>query len=235
MFQDELAANGFVPIPAVVSADACQSLLGSLAVVDSDQPGTRCLLSYDWCQSLVSRLRRHTGLAAVIPENYVAVQCTYFEKSVSRNWLVPIHQDLSIPVEARISHPNLQGWSEKEGTLFVQPSAGVLEQLLAVRIHLDPCSAIDGPLQFVPGTHLSGRFTAETASRIRQTSEFVTCTMERGDALAMRPLTLHASSKATGTSKRRVLHILFGPPELPFGLQWPGGASLASVERQDVE
>jgi hypothetical protein len=38
--------------------------------------------------------------------------------------------------------------------------------------------------------------------------------------LVMRPLVLHASSKATGTSKRRVLHILFGPPELPYGLEW---------------
>jgi hypothetical protein len=36
----------------------------------------------------------------------------------------------------------------------------------------------------------------------------------------MRPLALHTSSKATGTGRRRVLHVVFGPPELPFGLQW---------------
>jgi hypothetical protein len=37
----------------------------------------------------------------------------------------------------------------------------------------------------------------------------------------MRPLALHASSKATGTSRRRVLHIVFGPAEPGYGLQWP--------------
>jgi hypothetical protein len=50
----------------------------------------------------------------------------------------------------------------------------------------------------------------------------VTCTMERGDALVLRPLLLHSSSKAAGTSLRRVLHCLFGPPELPLGLRWHG-------------
>jgi hypothetical protein len=36
----------------------------------------------------------------------------------------------------------------------------------------------------------------------------------------MRPLALHASSKATGTSRRRVLHFVFGSAGLPYGLQW---------------
>jgi len=42
----------------------------------------------------------------------------------------------------------------------------------------------------------------------------------RGDALLMRPLVLHASSKASGTSRRRVLHFVFGPQALPCGLAW---------------
>jgi hypothetical protein len=36
----------------------------------------------------------------------------------------------------------------------------------------------------------------------------------------MRPLLLHASSKASGSSLRRVLHFLFGPRDLPHGLRW---------------
>jgi hypothetical protein len=67
---------------------------------------------------------------------------------------------------------------------------------------------------------LLGRVTAQAASELRQAGTLVTCVQQSGDALAMRPLALHASSKATGTRKRRVLHILFGPPQLPFGLQW---------------
>jgi hypothetical protein len=42
----------------------------------------------------------------------------------------------------------------------------------------------------------------------------------RGGALAMRPLILHASSKATSLASRRVLHFVFGPPKLPLGLEW---------------
>ena len=38
--------------------------------------------------------------------------------------------------------------------------------------------------------------------------------------MLMRPLLLHASSKTAGTSRRRVLHFLFGPRELAFGLVW---------------
>jgi hypothetical protein len=43
---------------------------------------------------------------------------------------------------------------------------------------------------------------------------------KRGDALLMRPLVLHASSKSSGSSLRRVLHFVFGPQALPYGLAW---------------
>ena len=41
-----------------------------------------------------------------------------------------------------------------------------------------------------------------------------------GFAMLMRPLLLHASSKARGASRRRVLHFLFGPRQLRLGLAW---------------
>jgi hypothetical protein len=44
--------------------------------------------------------------------------------------------------------------------------------------------------------------------------------VNRGGALVMRPLILHASSKASAPKARRVLHFVFGPPQLPFGLEW---------------
>lgn len=84
------------------------------------------------------------------------IQCTYFEKSVSRNWAVPPHQDLSIPVARRLEEAQLGGWSRKEGSVFVQPPVGLLEQLVAVRLHLEACTRADGPLQVLPGSHRSG-------------------------------------------------------------------------------
>ena len=39
--------------------------------------------------------------------------------------------------------------------------------------------------------------------------------------MAMRPLVLHASHKVCVDRPRRVLHFVFGPSKLPFGLRWP--------------
>jgi len=195
-------------------------MLAKTNALDDGAAGTRCLLTEAWCRTLAQRLHRHPEIAAIVPDDFVAVQCTYFEKSVGRNWLVPIHQDLSIPVMARVDAPALRGWSEKEGGLFVQPPSELLAQLVAVRVHLDPCTENDGPLQFLPGSHLHGRIGSEEASAMRSAGPLVTCTMAPGDALLMRPLVLHASSKASGVSKRRVLHFVFGPRALPLGLVW---------------
>ena len=102
----------------------------------------------------------------------------------------------------------------------MQPPAELLEQLVAIRVHLDPCTEADGPMQFIAGSHTQGRIGAADAAEWRRTRPFVTVTQEQGDAMLMRPLVLHASSKASGTSLRRVLHFLFGPATLPYGLRW---------------
>ncbi len=72
------------------------------------------------------------------------LQCTLFAKSTENNWLVCLHQDLSIPVAERVDSPGCHGWSEKEGGLFVQPPASVLEGVLALRLHLDDCNERNG-------------------------------------------------------------------------------------------
>ena len=43
----------------------------------------------------------------------------------------------------------------------------------------------------------------------------------RGGAMVMKPLLLHASSKASIDNRRRVLHFVFGPASLPGPLRWP--------------
>jgi ectoine hydroxylase-related dioxygenase (phytanoyl-CoA dioxygenase family) len=220
VFFDALLRDGFAVIPVALDEPHCNAITACLDSYGSGSPGTRSLLTEHWCRALAGALRAHPGIGTLIPASHVAVQCTYFEKSTDNNWLVPIHQDLSIPVRERVEHPALRGWSEKEGALFVQPPTNLLETLVAVRIHLDPCMEEDGPLQFVPATHTRGRIDAAEASRLRQEGPVVTCSVDRGGALVMRPLALHASSKATGTSRRRVLHFVFGPAELPYGLQW---------------
>ena len=157
----------------------------------------------------------------MLPTDAAAVQCTLFDKSPQKNWLVSLHQDLSIPVREQVDSPACSGWSAKEGKVFVQPPAWVVEQLVAVRVHLDACPADAGELRVVPGSHAFGRLGADAAEKLRKERGEILVTARRGEALVMRPLLLHASSKATAPRARRILHFVFGPAELPLGLKWP--------------
>ncbi len=216
----QIAVHGFAVVPQVLTATACNALADRVAGGATASGGTRNLLQHAWCRLLASQLRQHLLLSPLLTPSMVAVQCTYFEKSSARNWLVPVHQDLSIPVAHRVNNPSLGPWSEKEGALFVQPPSAVLQQLIAVRVHIDACTAADGPLRVLAGSHRLGKLDTQAAAAARQTHTEQVCTVARGGALVMRPLLLHASSKSTGNSQRRVLHFLFGPAALPLGLQW---------------
>jgi ectoine hydroxylase-related dioxygenase (phytanoyl-CoA dioxygenase family) len=146
-----------------------------------------------------------------------------FKKSPAKNWLVSLHQDLSIPVAERVSSAHCTGWSEKEGEVFVQPPVAVLKEVLAVRVHLDDCDERNGALRVVPGSHRLGRLTPSQAIQARDTVGELTVPVPRGGAMILRPLLLHASSKSVIDSPRRVLHFVFGPRNLPEGLRWPAG------------
>jgi len=215
-----LRDQGFALINRILDAGECDDIAASMAKTAVVSVGSRNLLALNWCRRLARCLRSDRRLRPLLPASYVAVQCTYFEKSRDRNWLVALHQDLSIPVAHRVDDSSLRGWSEKEGSIFVQPPTALLERIIVFRLHIDRCGAEDGPLHVVPGSHRYGRVTTAEAIRLRSELPLVPCTLERGDVLAMRPLLLHQSSKATGTSVRRVLHFLFAPAELPCGLTW---------------
>lgn len=212
-------SGGFLHIASVISAMRSAELaLNSEGVADG--AGARHLLDFAWCRDLVADLRDNDALSAVLPAAYVAVQCSLFRKSSICNWKVALHQDLSIPVAARVEAAGWGVWSVKDGVDFVQPPVPVLEQLIALRLHLDDCGLDDGPLSVVPDSHRHGRLHADTAQTLREQSGLSPCLAQRGDALLLRPLLLHASSRSTGSSRRRVLHFVFGPRELPQGMRW---------------
>ncbi|MGE0387524.1 MAG: phytanoyl-CoA dioxygenase family protein [Gammaproteobacteria bacterium] len=213
-----LDSAGFVITDPILSDEECSVVTEHLS--RGGPIGARNLLQLDWCVTLARRIVRDPAVAAAVSQSAVPVQCTAFEKSPQRNWLVSLHQDLSIPVAEQVSHPELTGWSQKEGVLYAQPPAAVLEQLVAVRVHLDPCRPDDGSLRVVAGSHSRGRITDVEALALRDRAGEIECAVARGAVLIMRPLLLHASSKLKGNHVRRVLHFLFGPRELPFGLRW---------------
>lgn len=213
----DFARRGFAVVPGVVDAEQCARHAAQISAHGS--AGCRTLLSQAWCAELAVSLISSPVIGTLLPPGHVPVQCTYFEKSGSVNWLVPVHQDLSVPVHERVDDAALRGWSRKEDGWYVQPATGLLEQMVAVRLHLDPCGAEDGPVHVVPGSHRMGVVPPQHAVAMRRDEQ--ACLAQVGDVLMMRPLLLHRSSKATGGSRRRVLHFLFGPAELPHGLEWP--------------
>jgi hypothetical protein len=206
---DEFTENGFAILDEAISLSELEEAVKRVNSIDFRKAGTRNVLSSAWCQNIARSLKMHPAIAPLLPCDAVAVQCTYFEKSVDRNWLVALHRDYSIPVQARISSKDWSGWSEKEGFVYGRPPEFVLESLVAIRVHLDENTQKNGPLQVIPGSH---RSQSSSAPR-------VTCLVKERGALVMRPTLLHASSKLTeGT--RRVLHFLYGPNQLPNGAEW---------------
>lgn len=211
--------SGYVTLPGMVDADALAAIDAALRAAGT--LGARQMLQLDWCAALAENLRTKLVAAGLVGSDDVSIQCTYFEKSRDHNWLVAPHQDLSIPVAARVDSDALTGWSEKDGLLFVQPPLSVLESLVALRLHIDDCSVDDGALKVVPGSHTRGRLPEANKAQLRAQLGEMLCPVDAGNGMALRPLLLHASSKATGHSRRRVLHFVFGPATLPLGLAWP--------------
>jgi len=216
----EFKKSGYFVIPGVIDAVLNRRLGAFVGGLANGGPGSRRLLDEAWCAHLAGALRGNAKMNSLLPRNAVAVQCTLFDKSPITNWLVALHQDLSIPVKSRVDSPECSGWSEKEGQMYVQPPVVVLEQLVAVRIHLDDCLVESGALRVVPESHSQGRLSPERAEELRRQNGETVVPVARGGALVMRPLILHASSKATELRQRRVLHFVFGPRKLPLGLEW---------------
>lgn len=164
----------------------------------------------------VSELARTVlGCDAAFP-----VRGILFDKIPEANWKVPWHQDVTIAVQEREEIEGFGPWSTKAGTLHVQPPAAVLERMISIRLHLDACDESNGALYVVPGSHRSGRIAeAEIPSILGQSPSHV-CTVDRGGALLMRPLLLHASSASQAPTHRRVIHLDFACEGLPFPLKW---------------
>ncbi len=128
-------------------------------------------------------------------------------------------------MRSRAEVPGFDPWSMKDGVPHVQPPIGLLEQMLAVRLHLDDADEANGALRVLPGTHRLGRLSPAQVQEQRARQADVLCAVTAGDALLMRPLLLHASGRLSNASRRRrVLHIEYAAFTLPDELCWHEGA-----------
>jgi len=149
-----------------------------------------------------------------------SVRAIVFDKTPHANWKVPWHQDLTIAVQSRAEVMGFAPWSMKEGVPHVQPPLEILASMLTIRLHLDDCGLDNGALRVLPASHREGRLEAAEISRRRQNTEEISCPVERGGALLMKPLLLHASSASQNPRRRRVLHLEWAAADLPAPLRW---------------
>jgi hypothetical protein len=218
----DLETAGFAILRAVIDAAEREALLTALGPVSG--AGRRGIGAIPE----VANFARSTTILELIRPYFRSepklVRGIYFDKSAESNWFVGWHQDMTIAVRQRREIAGFGPWSVKDGIPHVQPPIDVLEQMLAVRIHLDDADATNGVLRVVPGSHLTGRLSPQQTDHFLATQPEITCTAQAGDALLMRPLLLHASSRSTTNRHRRVLHIEYAACTLPPGLEWHDAA-----------
>ncbi|RAW02911.1 phytanoyl-CoA dioxygenase family protein [Pseudochryseolinea flava] len=167
-------------------------------------------------------LLQHTNIKTIldaVAPNLRLTKAIYFDKTPTSNWYVTWHQDIIINVSEKIETEGFTGWTKKSGVHGVCPPDEVLKNTLTIRIHLDDTDENNGALKVLPGSHHK-RFTDEEISTITKNSIPNVCEVRAGGVHLMRPLILHASSKATSQNRRRVLHLEFNTMTLPNGLQW---------------
>jgi len=155
----------------------------------------------------------------ILGEDAFPFRATLFDKSATANWLVVWHQDTALPLKERRELAGWGPWSVKDGIQYAHAPASALEQVVALRVHLDDSTSENGPLRVLPGTHTLGVLTDEEIHDLSMKVAEAECLVPRGGVLAMRPLIVHASSKAQSDKPRRVLHIEYSAPNaLPDGL-----------------
>lgn len=160
-------------------------------------------------------------VAAAVDPGARIVRAILFDKAPGANWALGFHQDTVIAVAERIETPGFGPWSVKDGVQHVRPPVEILELMITARVHLDAADAANGALAVIPGTHASGFLDSAAIKSAAEAGAAVSCDVEAGDAVLMRPLLLHGSPRATREgSRRRVIHLEFAGGPLPAPLRW---------------
>lgn len=229
IYVSQTERDGFAVVPDVLDAQTVAALIDAVGKAEGGAGSQRRGSVYALRNLLedvpaVAALADAPAVRALVAPTLGAgcfpVRGILFDKTPEANWNVVWHQDLSIAVRERRDVEGFGPWSEKAGVVHVQPPARVLERMLTVRLHLDDCDEMNGPLLVLPGSHQDGRLTASEIQRQRASISSVACPVPSGGALLMRPLLLHASSASQSPRHRRVIHLEYAAEPLPAGLQW---------------
>lgn len=233
--RDSIADDGYVLLDQLLDRRTCLAVAEQLSKA-AGSAGQRHLIDHAAVQLLLHEPRLIAAVrdifgeqanpnasgsaAAPAPASVFAFNATLFDKHSEQNWLVAWHQDVTIPVAEKRDVPGWTAWSIKEGVDYVCPVDRVLRAVVALRIHLDDCHAENGPLCVLRGSHVLGHVPQTKVAGMADSFEADIIEGDAGSAVFMKPLLIHASSKATADARRRILHLAFAAIDLPSPLVW---------------
>ncbi len=229
-YLDRIARDGLAVIENVLDHNSLASLTQNLDHAGIDHLGSQragkafglrnLMRAAPFTRDLANSASLRSLVEPILGNTARVVRAIYFDKHKDANWKVAWHQDLTIAVREKIDVEGFRAWSTKAGITHVQPPDEVLQQMLTLRVHLDNTDESNGALRVLPGTHRFGRLDASQIEDWKQTQHVVTCAVNRGGILAMRPLLLHSSLPSLNPAHRRVLHFEYAAIPLPGGLKW---------------
>lgn len=204
--------TGFVILDSCISPKEMQEIIAAL-----DEGG---VFDYTNSSNLVHSVPvvnfiANAGVAyhlakAILGNNARVLNAFVLDKTDSNNWVLDWHRDSYISVKQRIDTTGYTNWRVSNGIQQVEAPEHILQQMLAVRIHLDDCDDTNGAVLAIPGSHSVGY----------DGQNIVGCHVKAGGVMLMSPLLLHQSPPSASGKSRRILHIEYTATGLDNGLEW---------------
>jgi ectoine hydroxylase-related dioxygenase (phytanoyl-CoA dioxygenase family) len=201
--------DGFAICPGILGREEVCRIVSDFSRLDvqRSRAGVRHLLKHSSVAQIANDPRLLGIAQHVLSNDAFPFRATLFDKNPDANWLITWHQDTALPLREKHETPGWGPWSVKEGVIYAHAPAEALEQVVALRLHLDDSTEENGPLRVFPGTHRQGVLSDQQVEAIVAGSEGINCLVPAGGIIVMRPLIIHASSKSRSAIPRRVLHI----------------------------
>ncbi|QEM04608.1 phytanoyl-CoA dioxygenase family protein [Mucilaginibacter rubeus] len=226
--QYEIVRQGFSVVEHIYTDAEVKVIVAGIENVDKASPLFRqtddlfairqFLKAVPEISPLIFTGRLKTCLQQLFGDGYFAVKSIYFDKPGSSNWFVAWHQDLTISVDKKIEITGYGPGTVKHNQFAVQPPLHILQDNFTIRIHLDDTDEGNGALKVLPGSHLKEIYRPENIDWQQETE--VSCNVQAGGIMIMRPLLMHASNRTTNSKRRRVVHIEFSRATLADGIDW---------------
>src|SRR5271168_2653285 len=155
---ERVSTDGFAILSDVISEREISDLYATLE--HSGLPRSRAGMRHAMRNESVAAVARDSRLLSmaqdVLGNDAIPFRATLFDKSPTSNCLVVWHQDTALPLRERREVSGWGPWSIKDGVHYAHAPSSALEQVLALRVHLDDSVAENGPLRVLPGTHTLG-------------------------------------------------------------------------------